>query len=389
MAITCTIDAKGLTVPALADIRAYFVSAYRGIYGSDVYLESDSQDGQLLDLFAAAINDANAMTASVYNAFSPVTAQGNGLSRVVKINGISRHSASYSTVDLLIGGTAGTVITNGVAVDGAGVSWALPSTVTIPSTGQVTVTATCATIGDISAAAGTIVTIGTPTRGWQTVANPLAAAEGNPVETDAELRIRQRASTAIPSQTIFAGLIGAVAAIPGVTTYGGVDNDSSAPTADGVPAHAVSVVVGGGDAQAIAEIIFAKKGPGVPTWGTTSETVVDMAGVPHTVSFMRPTEVPIAVYVTLSALTGYTSNIGAKIKAAVASYINGLDLGAKVYIGRIYGPANLTGTSDEETFDITLITVSRDGHSPSASNIALAFHEIASCTVDDVALVVS
>ena len=99
MAITCTIDAAGITAPALSDIRAYFVSKYREIYGEDVYLEPDSQDGQLLDLFAVAVHDANSMAVSVFNSFSPSSAQGEGLSRVVKINGIARQSSTYSTVD--------------------------------------------------------------------------------------------------------------------------------------------------------------------------------------------------------------------------------------------------------------------------------------------------
>ncbi len=104
MAITCTIDQNGITVPAYADILTYLKDAYRTIYGADVYLEPDSQDGQLLAIFAAAINDANAMAAAVYNAFSPATAQGVGLSSVVKINGIARAVASFSTVDVLIVG---------------------------------------------------------------------------------------------------------------------------------------------------------------------------------------------------------------------------------------------------------------------------------------------
>jgi uncharacterized phage protein gp47/JayE len=62
----------------------------------------------------------------------------------------------------------------------------------------VLVTATCANSGAVAALAGTITTINTPTRGWTSVTNPAAATVGAPAETDAELRIRQGQSVALP-----------------------------------------------------------------------------------------------------------------------------------------------------------------------------------------------
>lgn len=385
MAIVCTIDAAGITAPTLAEIRAYLVEQYQSIYGSDVYLESDSQDGELIDLFATSIHDANAAMVATYNAFSPTTAQGNGLSLNVKINGIARHVASYSTADLLIGGTAGTVITNGIARDSAGILWALPSEVVIPSVGQVAATATCQTVGDVAAAAGTITEIATPTRGWQTVTNPEAAIEGNPVESDADLRRRQARSTMIPSQTILEGIIGAVAAIPGVTRYDGIENDTGLTDANGIPAGAFSLVVEGGDIQTIAETIAAKKGAGTPTYGTTSASVVDAYGVTRTIKFMRPTNVPIAADIFVTARAGYTSNIGDQIRIAVAAWVNSLAIGEDVLLSKIFTPANLTG-ANAATFDISEIRISRDGALTSAASIPLSYFEAATCSADDITI---
>lgn len=387
--ITCTIDATGIHAPALEDIRAYLVAQFRAIYGPDAYLENDSQDGQWIGIIATAIHDGNAMCVSAYQAFSPATAQGEGLSRMVKINGLARHVASHSTVDLLLGGTAGTVITNGVATDDVGQRWMLPPTVTIPVEGQITVTATAAEMGAIAAPAGSIENIGTPTRGWQTVTNILAAVEGDPVESDAALRRRQAASTELPSQTLFEGLVGAVAAVAGVTRYGGVDNDGDAPDENGIPGHSISIVAEGGDAMTIAQTIYAKKGPGTGTYGTTSETVTDLYGVPHIIRFMRPTSVPVEVEISLTALSGFTSNIGAKIKQAVADYINALAIGDEVYVNRLFVPANLSGGPESATFDITEIQIARDGDPLDTSNLTLAYHEAAACVVGDVSLIVT
>jgi uncharacterized phage protein gp47/JayE len=388
MAYTCTIDRNGISAPTLADIRDQLVTQFQAIYGTDVYLEPDSQDGQWIGILAAAINDCNAMAVSVYNAYSPATAQGEGLSRAVKINGLARHIASKSSVDLLLGGTVGTVITNGYATDGSGVKWMLPEQVVIAMSGQVTVTATASEAGAITAPAETITGIGTPTRGWQTVTNLLAAVPGDPVETDVALRRRQAVSTKIPSQTIFEGLVGAVAAIEGVTRFGGVDNDGDGPDTNGIPGHSFSIVVEGGDAQTIAQTIYAKKGPGAGTYGTTSEIVTDAYGVPHTIRFMRPTNVKARVSITLKALTGYTTNIGAKIKAAVADYITGLNIGDEVYLTRLFTPANLSG-ADGATFDITNLQIAKGSGSFGSANLTYAYYEAPACTVDDITITVT
>ena len=152
-----TIDETGLHLPdyptVLEDVKARF----RGIYGDDLYLGPDSQDGQLCAVFALALHDAYTLAGSVYNAYSPATAQGTGLSRMVKINGLRRKPSGRSTVDLRLVGQAGTVIRGGMAGDAAGKRWLLPDEVAIPQSGEITVTATAEESGDIRAAAGDIV----------------------------------------------------------------------------------------------------------------------------------------------------------------------------------------------------------------------------------------
>jgi hypothetical protein len=121
------------------------------IFGSDVYLEADSQDGQLLAIIASAINDCNAAAIAVYNAFSPATAKGAGLSSVVKINGIAATWPPTRPPTLLITGQVGSADPERPGrrrrrqqVDPAGV-------VTIPIAGEIVVTATCTEAGAITA----------------------------------------------------------------------------------------------------------------------------------------------------------------------------------------------------------------------------------------------
>lgn len=373
------VDATGFHYPDYPTVLQYLTDEYKAIYGADTYLAPDSQDGQWLAIQALAIFDTMQVAAAVYSSFSPLTAQADALSRNVKINGIRRRAATYSTADLLIIGTAGTVIVNGQAEDTLGQKWNLPASVTIPPGGSVTVTATAVDIGAITAAANTINKIATPTLGWQSVDNVAAATVGDPVETDAELRRRQTFSTALPSLTVLDGTVGAVASLAGVTRFRGYENDSNATDANGIPAHSIAIVVEGGDQQAIGDAIAIKKTPGTGTYGTTTVTTYDQYGLPNLINFFRPTPATIGVEVTVQALTGYTTGFADLIAAAVAASIQALEIGDDVLITKLYVPANLPGQAAGATFDITQLRIKKNAGAFGTSNLTLAFNEVAEC----------
>jgi len=373
------IDATGFHTPDNPTVLDFLKSEYRTIYGNDVYLEADSQDGQWIAVQALAIFDTLQVAQATYNSFSPLSAQKDALSRNVKINGIRRLIASYSQVDLLIVGQPGTTIVNGQAEDSLTQKWSLPASVVVPVGGSITVTATAAEIGAKTAAANTINKIATPTLGWQTVNNPLAAVEGSPVETDAELRKRQTVSTALPSLSVLEGIVGAVASLAGVSRFRGYENDTGATDANHIPAHSMAIVAEGGDAQAIGEAIAVKKTPGSPTYGTTTVTTYDKYGLPNDINFFRPTVATIGVEVTIDALQGYTTGFAALIAAAVAELLNNLEIGDDVLITKLYVPANLPGNAAGSTFDLAQIRIKKNAGAFGTSNIVLAFNEVAFC----------
>lgn len=381
-----TIDATGIHVPDFSTVLAWMKEQYRQIYGDDIYIDNDSQDGQLIGIFALALSDSFSFAVNVYNAFSPATAQGAGLSSVVKINGLQRLVGQRSTVDVTITGAVGTVIVNGIVSDAAGTTkWRLPTPVIIPLGGSIIVTAITDSSGAVKASSGTITRIATPVAGWTGVTNAASAVVGRAIETDAELRARQSISTAIPSLTVLEGTIGAIAELNGVTRYRAYENDTSATDSDGIPPHSISLIIDGGDVQQIGEAIFAKKGPGCGTAGDTAVTVTDAFGLQNTVRFHRPVVVPITVDITIKALPGYNTLIGDKIKAAIAAAINALPIGDDVFFTRLYVPAQLAGpyagdVSAEEaaTFEVRSILIARSG-SPAAADVTIAFNEAAYC----------
>ncbi len=388
LGLAATVTASGISAPDYQTILNTLTGYFQQIYGDDVYLEPDSKDGQMLAIYALGIHDANNTAIAVYNSFSPATAQGRGLASNVKINGIAVTPASRSTADVRIVGQVGTLITNGTVRDSNGITWSLPASVVIGIDGAVTVTATCQIDGAVVAPAGSITEIGTPTRGWQSVTNPAAATAGRKVETDAELRQRQALSVAIPSLTVLDGIMGAVATLDGVERYRGYENDTSVEDANGLPPHSISLVVAGGDAAAIAKTIATKKTPGGGTYGTTTISVTDKYGIVHPISFFRPTSVDIFARVEIKALQGYTSAVGEEIRTAVAAYINEIEIGDPVYLTRLFLPANLNGSADSATFDITDLQIGTSPGSLAPANVVIGFNAVAACAPANVEVVV-
>lgn len=373
------IDATGYHYADYPTFRSYFVQQYQTIYGADVYLEDDSQDGQWISVQAKGAFDSAAQGAAIYNSFSPATAQGVGLARVVKINGLEKEVASYSTVTLTIVGTAGTVITKGIAADTLNQKWDLPAVVTIPGGGTVDVVATAEQIGAVDADTNTVTTIFTPTQGWQTVNNAAAATPGAPIESDAQLRARQKLSVADPSLTVFDGTVGSVSNVSGVTKVRGYENDTGSTDANGVPAHSICVVVAGGANADIAAAIELHKTPGTGTYGNTTVLVYDAHGMPNNINFQRATTATISVRITLSAGVGWSTDFEALIEAAVAATINAGKIGDTVLFTKMFAPAYLNGLPQGQTYSIATIELKKNAGAFAQANVSLNFDENPVC----------
>lgn len=387
--LACTISDTGISRPSYSDIYETLQAKFQAIYGSDAYIDPDSQDGQMLAVLARGFDDCNDVAVSVYNSFSPATSQGRALSNNVKLNGIARGIATKSTVPIRVVGQVGTTIASGVASDASGNRWLLPSPIVIPSAGQLDVTATAEADGAITAATGTIVSIQTPTLGWQSVTNTGPAVAGTPVETDATLRKRQTVSTALPSRTVLDGLKGALKALVGVTQAEVYENDSNVTDANGIAAKNIAVVTVGGINTDIANAIMLKKTPGCGTWGSNAVDMTTPGGLPMTIRYYPATVKRVICSVAIIALGGYLSTTGDALKAAVAAYVSGLGIGQHVRTSRLFVPAQLYGGPGSETYELLNVTIAFYGGTPSSADLFLAFNEIASLVVGDVSLSVS
>lgn len=381
--IAPVIDANGITITDYETKVNWLKEVYRGIFGNDIYLENDSQDGQLIGVLCKAFQDYDNTLVAVFNSYSPSTSQGTALSNNVKLNGIQRQSASYSSVDVVIVGQEGTTIINGQVGDGV-YKWALPETVVIPDSGTITVTATCTTQGAVVALADTITTIITPTRGWQTVNNPDAASIGAPVETDADLRRRQQKSTALAAEFVLDSIEGTIANLDGVTRVVVYENDTDTTSGDGIPSHSISAVVEGGDSDEIATAIATKKASGTGTYGDVNKTVTRANGSIVLIDFFRPDPQLIKVYLSITIKSGYSSTVADEIKQGIADLINDNLIGNDVEYDAVYTQAKLNNSALAKTYKIDSLTMCIDGGTPAASDVSIAFNEVSICTIDDI-----
>jgi uncharacterized phage protein gp47/JayE len=378
------IDETGFHYPTYQDIVDDMVNGAKSIFGDDIYLENDSADYQLISIFALKTYDTLQGIAMAYNSRSPVTAVGVGLDGVVKINGIARKPGSRSTADVVITGTPYTQIVNGSVTDANGTVWNLPANVSIPTSGSVTVTATCSEVGPVAASAGELVNINTPTYGWLSVTNPAPAVPGELQETDGELRVRQTASVAGPSQTMLAGTYAAIAAIDNVQRLAVYENDTNSAAVNvetnpyGLPPHSITCVVEGGDTETIADAILRHKGVGCYTNGDISTSITDAGGYANVIRFYRPTAVPIHVTVTLTPYSGYLSTMADEVKQAIYDYLTGFDISADVSVSLLTGVAIAVNPDVKHpNFGVASVRIGRTAGSQAASDISIGYKEVA------------
>lgn len=372
------IDATGLHIPTFQDIQDNLVSQAKSIFGQDIYLDGDSQDMQYIAAISKAIYDTMLCCQLAVNNQSPQTAIGTSLDSLVKLNGLQRLPATYSTVQITCIGTPGTVIPAGVVQDTAGYKWDLPENSVIPDSGVLSCTATCETVGNVVADIGTIQTIVTPQYGWDSVSNAAAAVPGVATETDTKLKKRQSISVQLPSQTPLNGTVAAINAVTGIKRAKVYENKTAETDSNGIPSHSIAAVVEGGSDSDVASAIAKSKTMGCGTYGTTSVALPTQYSVGGSTNFSRPVYDTITVAVTVVILTSeYTQAVQDQIISNIKNFLDTLDIGTSVQASSLYYPAlSAMANLQSPSFRITSITISKDGTN-FGETVAVAWNEVA------------
>ena len=390
------VDESGYHYPSYNEIVDDLVTQFQQIYGDGIYLGSDSQDYEIISIFALKIFDSFQAVELAYNAHSPLTAIGTALDYVVAINGINRVQGTKSKATVTLTGAAGTVISNGIVSDIEGRLWDLPETVTLDSNGTASAVATCRETGIVTAEAGAITRIMTPTIGWLSVTNASAATTGTVTETDSALRARQVTSVAQPSQTILSGLKGALLALEAVNGCEVFENDTSSTDANGITAHSICAVVdydsSDTDAkQAIAKTILMYKSCGCNTYGSTTESVTDTdTGIDYSIKFQQMTHVDVDVEIAITRGNGYSEAYEELVTTAIVEYLNSLEPGKSVNMSTLAAVAmNVNDSLINPAFTVSSVEAARHGSAVGTSDVTFSFYEVAHGAATNITITVS
>lgn len=307
------IDANGLQVQTRAEWLTFFTAAYQRIYGADVNLDSDSPDGQMMNIDIQVILDIQDLLVQIYNMFDPDNAIGVILDQRVAINGIQRQGGTFTITDITVVNSqsvnlygkdqendqdAKPVFT---VSDNAGNLWELQATVLGVSPGTHVYSFQAAVPGQVLTIPNTITIQVTIVLGVDSVNNPTPYTTlGINEETDAQLKLRRQKSVSLSSQGYLAGLLAALENITGMTSAFVYENNTSVTNGDGVPGHSIWVITSGTAAPAdIAQAIYTKRNAGCGMFGQTTYTVIQVDGSPFVLRW--DTVITEAFFITFNA----------------------------------------------------------------------------------------
>ncbi len=325
------LNANGLQTKTAIELLSELTAGLKAIYGNDINLNSNSPDGQLINIIAQTGIDIRELLTEVYNSMDPDNAVGYVLDQRAAYNNIKRTAGTYTIQPIDI--TTNRTVTlegldssindpNGAGytiADDAGNQFILTETTTmIAGTGSLNFRAR--NIGRVETIANTITNPVTIVQGVVSVNNSEGALEiGEEEETDVELRIRREKSVAIGSTAFIDGLTGYLLSLDGVTEAIVYENDDDEEDDNNIPAHGVWVIVKGGDSAEIAQAIYTKKTPGTNMKGGEVENITTINGSIYPMKFDRPLPKDLHIQFDIQTIVAGTTFDEDSIKAYIAN----------------------------------------------------------------------
>lgn len=347
-----TINQNGVEVPETYAVLTGVLKDFNEAFGGNLNIKNvGTPQGLLSAKIAHNIARKNAAIAYLISMFSPSSARGRFLDALAEIYFIQRRQATATVVTCQCTGVNGFTLPAGsLAQDDNGYIYESLADATFGTSGTVDVQFACQTLGAIDCAAGTLTTIKTIIPGWDAITNLTAGVIGENEESDREFEARRYDSVSKNAQGSIAALQGSIASLEGVTDVCVRENNTSEPIKLGVTnysllPHSVYVAVVGGTDEAVANQLFLSKNAGSNMNGNTSVKVQDTASYnypypEYTMTFNRPTSVPIYVVVNIDYNDNLPAEIVDNVKSAVIAVFSGQVGSGRARIGGTVYSAN-------------------------------------------------
>ena len=393
---TPAFTAAGLTVPTESQIKAGLWADFQAAFGGNLNESDATPQGQLVTSLTATIGAANDLLLSYVNLVDPALSSGRMQEAIGRIYYQDRIAGQPTLVTCTCTGQPGTTIPGAALAQATdGTLYQSLGSITIPSSGTVSVVFAALDDGPTECAPGTLTRIYRVVPGWDAITNPAAGVPGRNVETATEFEARRGESVASNASAIVQAIRGAVRGVDGVIDAHVRDNPTSSPVTVGaitIAANSVYVAVQGGTNASVAAAIWSKKPPGCGMTGATSVTVQDKTGYSspypsYTIKFQRPTAKRVYFAVVLADNGLVPADAQARVRDALLAAWNGDDGGRRVRIGATIYALRFASAIASLGSWAQLVTLSiGTTASPTGSEVAVGIDEWPTLDVADIAV---
>lgn len=340
------ITTTGFETKTQAQILEELQDGIRGVVGTDVVLDADDPFSLILANLSIQFGIVWDQALAAYNMLDPDSAGGNLLDNLCKLVGVTRDPATYTTGNVQVAGTLGTVIPEGRLIaqsTGDKNEFVTTADVTIGA-GPTDVAVRGNVIGALEATAGSIDRIVTPVSGWTSVTNGTTLSGGEDIETDASLRAKRINSLQSSGRATDGSIRSDVLELDFIAACLVISNRTDAVLASGQPIKSFRVIVQPTStppltAAQITELvttIYEQMPAGMESWGSEIHTITDSRGNTQPVEFDYNSDVAVDISATLTVNADYPDNGDGIVEDAIIAYLDAIELAEDVYFSVVY-----------------------------------------------------
>ena len=303
------ITASGLQVYGYNTLLENLKNNLNTIYATDgnlINFDSETPDGQLVNIFTQCGADVRELAQEIYNSFDPDKCSGVVQDSRYALNYIARNGGTFTiqnidvTVDRVVvlkgldGSYNDTNVASYTVSDDAGTLWYLIDSVELQA-GTHSLPFRSKNLGFVQSSIGTITNQITKVLGVVSVINNVAPTTlGIEQESDSQFKIRRSRSTAKNGQNNIDALEAQLLDLDGVSDVKTYVNNSFETDRTGTPMMTVWVIVEGGANADIATTIY-QNSCGLPTRGDIVVNVPSLSGQIFPVRFDRANPIPLYI----------------------------------------------------------------------------------------------
>lgn len=336
---------NGIIVADTSTIKTEVENEFKTAFGSNLETEASTPQGRLIEMETLARQGVIGLCALVSNQLNIDYATGQYLDAIGSLFGLTRNSATSTSVLATITGVAGTVIPAGSLVESTiGNQFYLENTVTIGTNGQIQAYFLSVEKGAIPLVVGTLTSIVSQIVGWETIYNPAAAQIGIEQESDFDFRRRIKDSrfTGVSLVQSIKSVLNKVENLKSSYIYNNGKGTSVVVDGITIAPHSILVIADGGTDIDVATAVLQKNSSGsdytaIPNQSTTVSVTDGAYGVDYDVIINRPQVLEFDINITVrqneytgSDLQDAVINAILAWSAGEVTSVDGLSIGKNV-----------------------------------------------------------